>query len=130
MQTFTNHVTTAVLAFIIYSTGIGAIPLQSTVIENSLVVRADAVCTTYMSAFGFAIGWLVIIPGDDRFDGTNCGSGFLDNLRGHCGVITDWGCKRSGVDATITFLASDLCLSPDINAAIDAASGGVYKDLC
>ncbi|OQE19221.1 hypothetical protein PENFLA_c019G03579 [Penicillium flavigenum] len=67
-----------------------------------------------------------------------CGQGYLDNLRGRCGTITDWGCmfvdenvnkveeKEKNEDqitgAKMTFLTQAFCSASDIIEAIGAAS--------
>lgn len=35
-----------------------------------------------------------------------CGKGALDNLRGHCGVILNWGCRPWGSGVLLTFYIS------------------------
>lgn len=37
-------------------------------------------------------------PNSENFPMDTCGAGFLDNLRGRCGVITNWGCEKGGTD--------------------------------
>ncbi|KAJ5185492.1 hypothetical protein N7472_010332 [Penicillium cf. griseofulvum] len=72
-----------------------------------------------------------------------CGQGYLDNFRGRCGVITDWGCKfvDENVDrveekeknedritgAKMTFSTDVFCSASDIIAAMGAASAADGK---
>ena len=53
------------------------------------------------------------------------GAGFLDNSRGHCGVISDWECPDDDV-AVMRFRTSLFCAGKRIEDAITAAS---YKKL-
>lgn len=128
MQTSINIVITAFLAFAIYTTGTGAIPIQGIATGSSLVARTDAVCNSHNSII--FNDWDITIPSDDRFDGDRCGSGFLDNLRGQCGIITRWECDRNGADATLKFETTRMCELTRVNAAIYAASRGLYENLC
>jgi hypothetical protein len=77
-------------------------------------------------------GWTVNIANDDKYDTGGCGAGFLDNFRGRCGAITNWGCNY--VDGTtnivMTFATSDFCTGDDITAAIRAASYGNVDLFC
>ena len=56
-----------------------------------------------------AFSWEVYLPGwgapDSAKDPQTCGEGFLDNLRGRCGVISAWGCapKNNNQDSYYTF---------------------------
>ena len=63
-------------------------------------------------------------PYDNQVDG--CGRGFLDNFRGRCGVITNWGCTavEPGRAIYMDFWANAFCEANDISEAIGAANGG------
>jgi hypothetical protein len=72
-----------------------------------------------------------------------CGQGYLDNFRGRCGTITDWGCmfvdenvnkveeKEKNEDqvtgAKMTFKTQAFCSSSDIIEAMGAASAADGK---
>lgn len=67
----------------------------------------------------------VLIPNDGKFETKGCGRGFLDNLRGRCGVITSWQCNYVGAAATtaaLAFLTTEGCTEYDVTQAILAAS--------
>jgi hypothetical protein len=76
------------------------------------------------------IHWRITIntPYDNQADG--CGRGFLDNFRGRCGVITNWGCNavEPGRAIFMDFLTHAFCTSFDITEAMRAASGGRTVD--
>ena len=47
----------------------------------------------------------VEVPTDLASIPANCGGGFLDNLRGRCGMVNNWQCNFvSGFDAQIKIL--------------------------
>lgn len=56
--------------------------------------------------------WGVLITNDNKYDTGGCGSGFLDNLRGRCGVISGWGCNyvgAQGTTAALYFETTEFC---------------------
>lgn len=72
-----------------------------------------------------------------------CGQGYLDNFRGRCGSITDWGCKFVDQNADkveekeknedqiagaiMTFKTSLACSATDIREAMGSASAADGK---
>ena len=70
--------------------------------------------------------YLVTIPDDSKYDSGGCGAGFLDNFRGRCGAVTEWGCNMVGATggtAAMSFTVINSCTSGAIQDAIIAASG-------
>ena len=78
-----------------------------------------------------AFQWAILLPSQPP---GGCGGGFLDNFRGRCGVISNWGCTFVGAEETtamLYFATSVFCTAYDITAAIGAASyGGIPNMDC
>ena len=74
--------------------------------------------------------WHVVVNHDSVYDKGPCGQGFLDNFRGWCGDITDWGCDIGPNDsANMNFVTSIFCTASNIAQAISAAtSNKVHLD--
>lgn len=63
--------------------------------RNSLCVTTSSMC--YSGAYAMYLdGW--------GQEGPRCGAGILDNLRGQCGNVERWFCKRWGTGVFVTFL--------------------------
>ena len=73
-----------------------------------------------------ATQWALLVTGDRQNESGGCGEGFLDNLRGACGVITTWGCQYVGAGgsntALATFWTTNFCSDTDVTGAVLAAS--------
>lgn len=99
--------------------------------ENNLVRRMEDSCTDTPSGAKFQgsplwVEWKLEIAGAKYYTKDECGSGFLDNFRGRCGAITDWGCEYvpDTADAKMSFKTSLFCSDYDISQAIKAATNG------
>lgn len=70
--------------------------------------------------------WTVNVAGAKYYTKDECGSGFLDNFRGRCGAITNWGCDYvpDTADAKMSFWTSIACTNYDITQAIKASTNG------
>ncbi|EKG12648.1 hypothetical protein MPH_10237 [Macrophomina phaseolina MS6] len=67
--------------------------------------------------------WAVNIDNDSAYN-KQCGGGCLDNIRGRCGVVTDWGCERNGLDTGLyRFKTSAFCSLNDMTQALHACTG-------
>jgi hypothetical protein len=79
-----------------------------TVSDSSLKPRAAASSGTCDYFVNFNPNFHVVLHGTGAEDAGTCQGGFLDNLRGQCGYVADWGCDSNGQDADVTFKLSAL----------------------
>ena len=80
----------------------------------------DSYCTRFVISYQFLFQIYTNNFGQD-VDG--CGKGLLDNLRGYCGVINNWGCDLMPDNcAYSTFITANSILAGCVERAIYAAS--------
>ncbi|KAK0516037.1 hypothetical protein JMJ35_002071 [Cladonia borealis] len=85
-----------------------------------------------MDNVDITLNYGVLIPNDSEYD-KSCGEGFLDNLRGRCGVISGWGCGYTGAEnttAALSFSTVNTCTEWDVTQALLAASYGKLNIPC
>lgn len=71
---------------------------------------------------GVFIDWKIDVAKDSTYNG-NCGAGCLDNLRGRCGAISDWGCNRNpDGGAHYEFLTTAGCTAYGVTQAMLACT--------
>ena len=94
----------------------------STLATPTLNRRDDGV-SCKGTAYTTENAWTVVVNKDREYDPNNRGGGFLDNLRGRCGVITGWGCDTGANDsANMHFNTTIFCTAYDVTQAINAAT--------
>lgn len=114
--------------------------------QKRATVPEDDACSM-VEGFGYN-NWQVYATKDSMPIDQVCGQGYLDNFRGRCGVISDWGCefvdrevnrvedKEDNEDqimgAKMTFTTQTFCMPGDIIAAMAVASAadGKKPDEC
>lgn len=111
---------------------LSAISSISCVSLSGLAKRDDGVSCVGQDTDGdLAINWNVVVNHDSKYDTGGCGAGFLDNFRGRCGTISNWGCNIGDNDsANMNFDTSLFCTAYDITQAILAATGGAVNLAC
>lgn len=82
-----------------------------------------------------AHAWKIAVPGDTLSNygtgSSTLGGGLLDNLRGQCGVITDWQANSDdNNNLAVSFATTIFCGSDDVNNAIWLANGMNYAGNC
>lgn len=118
--------------------------------DNSIARRDDKVGTEDFCSHEPATWrsmWYVYATKESMPISEECGAGYLDNLRGECGVITNWGCmfhdedgvkveeKEKNEDrikgARMTFETAGTCSGNNIMEAMKVASAvGKGPDEC
>ncbi|GME65739.1 hypothetical protein GTA08_BOTSDO09653 [Neofusicoccum parvum] len=88
--------------------------------ETVKVVKRSNSCT---NDFGVVYAtWSIYLDNDATYN-KQCGGGCLDNIRGRCGDVTDWGCTRdSAGTAHYTFNTVSGCTNYDMTQALHACS--------
>ncbi|MCJ1337946.1 hypothetical protein MMC09_003230 [Bachmanniomyces sp. S44760] len=100
--------------------------------SNEPATKRDNAGSCSLNDHGIWRDWTVNIPHDAKYD-QDCGRGFLDNLRGDCGVISSWKCDFDPQDQTTAVLnfATDAgCDSSKVQKAIGQASGNDLTISC
>ncbi|KAL0259196.1 hypothetical protein SLS55_006701 [Diplodia seriata] len=90
--------------------------------SNKLVRRANS-CTSQNYQI-MANKWSVYLDNDTYYN-KKCGNGCLDNIRGRCNNVSDWGCSRdANGQAHMTFLTPAGCSNWAMTQALKACTKG------
>jgi hypothetical protein len=123
---FTLSTTSIVLSFL---TGALAIPFEGQNLAP-VVRRAKDPNVCIGTNHALAIRWDIWVQNEKKYN-TQCGNGCLDNFRGRCGAVTDWGCDL-GKDGHgyYHFTTQALCQDVDMQAAVKACTKGEINIHC
>lgn len=113
---------TALLAGLSLSLGAVASPISKAETDVKLARRANS--CTHLSYEIFAHKWEIYLDNDANYN-KQCGGGCLDNIRGRCTTVTDWGCSRDDAgQAYMHFLTPAGCSDYDMTQALKACTKG------
>ncbi|OJD30284.1 uncharacterized protein BKCO1_6300011 [Diplodia corticola] len=98
--------------------------------EVDVVRRSNSCLGMTAPADDYQFVWSVYLDNDDKYN-KQCGGGCLDNLRGQCGLIVDWGCTRGSDNvAHMTFYTDDFCTPYKVSKALKKCTQGTQVINC
>ncbi|KAK7718897.1 hypothetical protein SLS57_006007 [Botryosphaeria dothidea] len=110
---FSTPTTTLLTALLAITTATASPITANDNSSNDLVRRSNSCTNTF---YVLAAKWDVYLDNDASYN-KQCGGGCLDNIRGRCGVVTDWG-TGSG------------CTNYDMTQALKACTKGQQTINC
>ncbi|KAF4302221.1 hypothetical protein GTA08_BOTSDO09653 [Botryosphaeria dothidea] len=123
---FSTPTTTLLTALLAITTATASPITANDNSSNDLVRRSNSCTNTF---YVLAAKWDVYLDNDASYN-KQCGGGCLDNIRGRCGVVTDWGCERNGGTAHMHFSTGSGCTNYDMTQALKACTKGQQTINC